>query len=65
MLQEERDSDEQLRTQFKNRWNRTKSDKLTGTFNTNVEKYRNIITNAQEVSQNTVFNLREPILTLT
>ena len=50
MLKEERESDEQLKAQYKDRWNRTPSGQLTGTFNTNATKYRTIINNAKSVS---------------
>ncbi|XP_035793216.1 programmed cell death 6-interacting protein-like [Anopheles albimanus] len=46
MMDEERDSDNQLRAQFKDRWTRTPSDKLAATFRANGDKYRIIIDNA-------------------
>ncbi|XP_066953002.1 programmed cell death 6-interacting protein [Macrobrachium rosenbergii] len=54
-LTEEADSDNQLRAQFKERWTRTPSEKLTATFQANAQKYRKVI----ETAMNADSTIRE------
>jgi programmed cell death 6-interacting protein len=48
MLREEAESDASLRAQHQAKWSRTPSDRLTGTFTANANKYRTIINNATQ-----------------
>lgn len=51
MLNQEEDTDNKLREQFKERWNRTPSAKLVGGFKDNITKYRKIIQNAVDADE--------------
>lgn len=46
ILTEERDTDNTLRAQFKERWTRTPSEKLTDVFRTNLGKFREVTNRA-------------------
>lgn len=48
MLRDERESDDKLKTQYKDKWNRTPSSNLTSGFTSNAGKYRTIIENAKQ-----------------
>ncbi|XP_050298360.1 programmed cell death 6-interacting protein [Anthonomus grandis grandis] len=66
MLNEEKAADDALRQQFKDKWTRTPSDKLTEMFRSNAAKYRQIITNAIEADRlvQSKFTTHKPMIEL-
>lgn len=51
MLKQEEDSDNNFRQQFKEKWTRSPSSKLTGVMKDHITKYRNIIQNAMDADE--------------
>lgn len=45
-LYEEKQADDSLRAQFKEKWSRSESDKLTGSIRSNLDTYKQMITTA-------------------
>ncbi|KAK7601370.1 hypothetical protein V9T40_008811 [Parthenolecanium corni] len=46
MLQEEKQSDDELRAQFREKWKRSESEKLTGSIRSNLDMYKQMIATA-------------------
>lgn len=68
MLDEEANCDSQLREQFKERWTRTPSQKLTGPMRSEATKYRQILNNAiqaDKIVQEKFNKHKEAIMLLT
>lgn len=51
LLQEEQDSDRELRGQFKERWTRSASEKLNEPLRNNLNKYKEIIRVAKDADK--------------
>uniref|UniRef100_A0A7E4W7L0 BRO1 domain-containing protein n=1 Tax=Panagrellus redivivus TaxID=6233 RepID=A0A7E4W7L0_PANRE len=51
ILAEEKNTDDNLRNQFREKWTRLASDKLTGPLSQEIAKYRGIMNNAQSADQ--------------
>lgn len=46
LLIEEKNADDMLRAQFREKWTRTESDKLTGSIKSNLDSYKQMIQTA-------------------
>ena len=51
LLREEKESDDNIRKQYKDKWNRTPSEKLTKVFTSNINEYRILVNKAVEADK--------------